>query len=129
VLDPYIRLALSLVTATALWSPTLAGLFRGDVDPLSASLRFAAAFALTWAAVVGFVRMVGGYARAHRVPAGRRAGDAADPAIAPGRADGPPQRPSGTRVDGSEATRRAAQLRNLLHLLEELLDLRSAEPR
>ncbi len=84
MLDPYIRLAVSLVAAMALWSPTLARLFRGDIDPLSASLWFTAALALTSAGVVGFDRLVGGYARRIAADGGAADGGAADGGAADG---------------------------------------------
>jgi len=51
-----------LAGSVVLWTPTLRGLLRGAVDPLTASVRFVIAFVLVSGAVVAFDRLVGGYA-------------------------------------------------------------------
>jgi len=104
MLDPYIRLAVSLVAAMALWSPTLARLFRGDIDPLSASLWFTAALALTSAGVVGFDRLVGGYARRIAADGGAADGGAADGGAADGGFPAPGQRRRTDRPPAPERT-------------------------
>jgi hypothetical protein len=50
-MNPAARLSLALLSSLALSFPALSACLRGEVDLLSASMRYLVAFVLTWAGI------------------------------------------------------------------------------
>jgi len=75
-LHPHTRLSISLVVSLALWWPALRSTLDGGTDPLAASLRWVACFAVASVAV----HLLAGLLEAYSSDADAATVDADDPA-------------------------------------------------
>ena len=61
-MNPAGRLSLALLTSLALSFPAIGACLRGDVDLLTASMRYLVAFVLTWAGISAVAHLFESYA-------------------------------------------------------------------
>ena len=67
-MHPNHRLSLSLLVSLALWSPTFRATFDGDVDLLTSSIRWVAAFAVASVGVTVLANLLHAYRPADEAP-------------------------------------------------------------
>lgn len=60
-MNPQLRFSLSLVVSLVLWYPTMRASLGGEIDLLSASLRYVFAFGFAWFALAGISALLDGY--------------------------------------------------------------------